>query len=201
MKSAHLHISWGRGGTHPENVYHSEKSGAKTVPQRSHFEKQLLFGKEGPLFYEMAPRHKEEPKSCHKGVCSVDKKMDPLRSRFGSSFFSEWPLLGWHRETLTLTGTALKTISFLALSLYGITVYFEMERTWMWMHWLEHNWSRNLCPSQCDRNLDCSSVIHHRIQANSPYRSQSCPVYDLVYRIRGWPCMIREVVQGEGGTV
>ena len=29
---------------------HSEKSGAKTVPQRSRFGKQLLFGKEGPFF-------------------------------------------------------------------------------------------------------------------------------------------------------
>ncbi len=32
-------------------------------------------------------RKKVEPKWCHKGVCSADKKMDPLRSRFGSSFF------------------------------------------------------------------------------------------------------------------
>ncbi len=31
-------------------LLHSEKSGAKTVPQRSHFGKRLLFGKEGPFF-------------------------------------------------------------------------------------------------------------------------------------------------------
>ncbi len=47
-----------------------KKSGAKTVPERRRFGKRLLFGK-----------------WCHKGVCSADKKMDPLRSRFGSSFF------------------------------------------------------------------------------------------------------------------
>ncbi len=39
---------------------HSEKSGAKMVPQRNHFGKRL---------------------------CSADKKMDPPRSRFGASFF------------------------------------------------------------------------------------------------------------------
>ncbi len=37
--------------------------------------------------HEMVPRHKEEPKECHKGVCSADKKVVPPRSRFGSSFF------------------------------------------------------------------------------------------------------------------
>ncbi len=49
------------------------------------FEKEAPF----PTFFlqKMAPRKKEEPKQCHKGVRSADKKMVPLRSRFGSSFF------------------------------------------------------------------------------------------------------------------
>ena len=49
--------------------------------------------KEAPFptffFKKTAPLEKEEPKQCQKGVRSADKKMVPLRSRFGSSFFSE----------------------------------------------------------------------------------------------------------------
>ncbi len=83
------------GSKGQENLLHLEKKWSQNSASEEPFWKTAPLWQRGAIFffiimfYEMAPRHKEEPKWCHKGVCSADKKMDSLRSRFGSSFFSE----------------------------------------------------------------------------------------------------------------